>query len=152
MLCWFLSYKNMNRHRYTYVPSLLNLPPTPLGCHRTLGWASCYTAASHMKEYFYKPKVLELWSVSPHSPKERTSWLFFFFFYTLTLNNSFCAKASTCWAKKDRFLIILFVCSLPCFKNDLGWDVSCYPAQRKGDYDHPNGQRLKRNKSKKVHP
>ena len=41
-------------HKYTYVPSLLNLPlpppfhPTPLGCHRAPGWAPCaHTAASH---------------------------------------------------------------------------------------------------------
>ena len=37
-------------HRYTYVSSLLNLPPhpTPLGCHRALGLGSlCRTANSH---------------------------------------------------------------------------------------------------------
>ena len=28
MLCWFLTYINMNHHRYTYVPYLLNLSPT----------------------------------------------------------------------------------------------------------------------------
>ena len=28
------------RHRYTHVSSLLNLPQTPLGCHRARGWAS----------------------------------------------------------------------------------------------------------------
>ena len=35
-------------HRYTYVPSLLNLPltshlPYPLGCHGALGWTPCVT-------------------------------------------------------------------------------------------------------------
>ena len=28
MLCWFLPYINMNQHGCTYVPSLVNLPPT----------------------------------------------------------------------------------------------------------------------------
>ena len=28
-------------HRCTYVPLLLNLPPAPLGFHRTPGWAPC---------------------------------------------------------------------------------------------------------------
>ena len=28
-------------HRHTYVPSILNLHPTPLGCHREPGWAPC---------------------------------------------------------------------------------------------------------------
>ena len=30
-------------HRYTFVPSLLNRPPTPLGCHRAPVWAHCIT-------------------------------------------------------------------------------------------------------------
>ena len=37
-------------HRYTYIQSLLNLPPhlTSLGCHRALGLSSlCHTANSH---------------------------------------------------------------------------------------------------------
>ena len=29
--------------KYTYVPSLLKLPPTPLGHHRAPGWAPCIT-------------------------------------------------------------------------------------------------------------
>ena len=41
------------RHKYTYVSSLMKLPPlpphsTPLGCHRAPSWAPCVdTAASH---------------------------------------------------------------------------------------------------------
>ena len=26
-MCWFLPYININQHRYTYVPYLLNVPP-----------------------------------------------------------------------------------------------------------------------------
>ena len=29
------------KHKYTYVPSLLSLHPTLLGCHRASGWAPC---------------------------------------------------------------------------------------------------------------
>ena len=31
------------RHRSTSVQSLLNPSPTPLGCHRSLDWAPCFT-------------------------------------------------------------------------------------------------------------
>ena len=42
-------------HRYTYVPSLWRLPPrpTPLGCHRALGWALCVTQRLHTGCLFY---------------------------------------------------------------------------------------------------
>ena len=46
-------------HRYTYVPSLLNLPPipllhpTPLGCHRAPGWAPCITQQIPTSYLFY---------------------------------------------------------------------------------------------------
>ena len=37
---WFLPTSAWISHRYTFVPSLLNLPPhpTPLGCHRAPVW------------------------------------------------------------------------------------------------------------------
>ena len=40
-------------HRYTYVPSLWRLPPrpTPLGCHRALGWALRHTAVCTLAVY-----------------------------------------------------------------------------------------------------
>ena len=33
--------------KYTYIPSLLSLLPTPLGHHRAPNWAPCATACSH---------------------------------------------------------------------------------------------------------
>lgn len=44
---------------------------------------------------------------------------------------------------------ILFVCSPPCFKNDLSWDPSHSPPQGKGGCDHPNARGLKEISEKK---
>ena len=46
-------------HKDTYIPSLLNLPPThlphptPLGCHRTLGWVLCVIQQLPTSYLFY---------------------------------------------------------------------------------------------------
>ena len=46
-------------HRYTYGPSLLNLPPTshpiptPLGSHRALDWAPCFIQQNPTGHLFY---------------------------------------------------------------------------------------------------
>ena len=50
ILCWFYHTSTWINHRYTYVPSLLNLPPHPslLGCHGALALGSlCHAANSH---------------------------------------------------------------------------------------------------------
>ena len=53
ILCWFLPHINMNQplvyvfplplKPYSYLPP----PPTPLDCHRALGWTPCVTTNSH---------------------------------------------------------------------------------------------------------
>ena len=54
-------------HNYVYVPSFLNLPPLtpfhPLGCHRELGWAPCFTyelSDLHMLIYMFQCYFLSL--------------------------------------------------------------------------------------------
>ena len=47
MLCWFLPYNNVNQPQVCICPLPFELPshpqtqPTPVGCHRALGWAPC---------------------------------------------------------------------------------------------------------------
>ena len=45
--CSFCHTSTRITQRYAYVPSLLNLPPTPLGCHRAPIYLLCHTADSH---------------------------------------------------------------------------------------------------------
>ena len=40
-------------HRYTYVPSLMNLHPTPPGGHRASGWAPCAIQQLPIGSLFY---------------------------------------------------------------------------------------------------
>ena len=44
-------------HRYKCVPSLLNLAPTPLGCHRAPGWAPCVIQQLSISYLFYISNV-----------------------------------------------------------------------------------------------
>ena len=68
-------------HRYIYVPSLLNRPPTPLGCHRVPGVSSLHHTGNshwlsilHMEMYMFPCYSLNL-SHSFLSPlKETTSF------------------------------------------------------------------------------
>ena len=62
MLCWFLPYKMWISHKYTYVPSLLSLPPTlprisapshHWRLHRALGWAPFATQQIPVRHLFY---------------------------------------------------------------------------------------------------
>ena len=73
ILCWFLPYIS---HRYTYVPSLLNLPstsharPTPLGCHRASDLSSTWHAAdSHWLSVLHMVMcVFQCYSLSLSQP------------------------------------------------------------------------------------
>ena len=52
MLCWFPPYNAATQHNYTYITSLLRLPPlpylTPLGGPETARLGSlCYIATAH---------------------------------------------------------------------------------------------------------
>ena len=56
MLCWFLPYNDVNQPWVYMCLSLLpsSSPyPTPLGCHRVLGWAACVTQQLPTSYVFY---------------------------------------------------------------------------------------------------
>ena len=57
-------------HKSTYVPSLLNFYPTPLGCHRALSWAPCdiqqLPISYHVrkkKQILYMNAYINIWNL-----------------------------------------------------------------------------------------
>ena len=82
MLCWFLCYTFCITMwiccKYTYIPSLLSLPCTPLDHHRPLGWAPMLHSRLPLASYFthgsVRTSVLLSWFISPSpSPVGSTS-------------------------------------------------------------------------------